>query len=268
MAYRVLRICSETVTRDKRMEELKELFISRQYNVNVTDLAIARAKLVPREQALLRVKKKATSRVIFALDYHPALPLVSRIMNKAWCVMVQDPYLQDVFPQPPMVAYRRPPSLRSVLVKAKVPPLPIRQSNRTHNGMKRCSKCVVCPYVTEQRIVKSSQNCFVHNINKPVNCDSSNVVYLVECKKCKEQYVGQTGRAFKERMKEHIGYIKGKKLTEPTGLHFNLPGHNLSMFQASIIEKCNHDSRAFRERREEEFIKHFQTKFKGMNRKL
>ena len=160
-----------------------------------------------------------------------------RIMNKAWRVMVQDPYLQEVFPQPPMVAYRRPPSLRSVLVKAKVPPLPIRQSNRTHNGMKRCSKCVVCPYVTEQRIVKSSQNCFVHNINKPVNCDSSNVVYLVECKKCKEQYVGQTGRAFKERMKEHIGYIKGKKLTEPTGLHFNLPGHNLSMFQASIIEK-------------------------------
>ena len=58
MAYRVLRICSETVTRDKRMEELKELFISRQYNVKMTDLAIARAKLVPREQALLRVKKQ------------------------------------------------------------------------------------------------------------------------------------------------------------------------------------------------------------------
>ena len=45
-AYRGLRICSETVTRTRRKEELKDLFISRQYNVKVADLAIARAKLI------------------------------------------------------------------------------------------------------------------------------------------------------------------------------------------------------------------------------
>ena len=45
-------------------------------------------------------------------------------------------------------------------------------------------------------------------------------------------------------------------------------GHNLSMFSCTIIEQCDFDFRAFRENREEEYIKLFQTKFKGMNRKL
>ena len=37
------------------------------------------------------------------------------------------------------------------------------------------------------------------------------------------QYVGETGREFKMRLKEHLGYVRNSKLNEPTGLHFNLP---------------------------------------------
>ena len=126
----------------------------------------------------------------------------------------------------------------------------------------------MCPYALETKSVSSSQDGYSKLINKEVNCNSSNVIYLVECTKCKEQYVGQTGRPFKNRMSEHVGYIKNQKVAEPTGFHFNKPGHNLSMFSCTIIEQCDFDSRAFRENREEEYIKLFQTKFKGMNRKL
>ena len=100
------------------------------------------------------------------------------------------------------------------------------------------------------------------------NCNTRNVIYLIDCLKCKNQYIGQTGRSFKERIREHLGYIRNNKISEPTGLHFNLPGHNISMFKASIIEKCKFDSRMYRETREEWCIQKFQTKFKGMNRKL
>jgi len=103
------------------------------------------------------------------------------------------------------------------------------------------------------------------NINKPVNCETSNVVYLVECIKCKSQYVGQTGREFKARMKENLGYIRNKKISEPTGQHFKLPGHDISMFRASILEVCKSERRVYREHREENFIQAFQTKLKGMN---
>ena len=86
--------------------------------------------------------------------------------------------------------------------------------------------------------------------------------------KCKSQYVGQTGREFKTRMKEHLGYIRNKKTSKPTGQHFNLPGHDISMFRASILEVCKSQSRVYREHREEHFIQAFQTKLRGMNRIL
>ena len=39
-----------------------------------------------------------------------------------------------------------------------------------------------------------------------------------------------------------LGYVRNSKLNEPTGLHFNLPGHKISMLKASILEKCFHSS--------------------------
>ena len=35
--------------------------------------------------------------------------------------MKQDPYLKQVFPQPPLVDYKRPANLKDKLVRAKVP---------------------------------------------------------------------------------------------------------------------------------------------------
>ena len=38
-------------------------------------------------------------------------------------------------------------------------------------------------------------------------------------------YVGQTKRALKKRMVEHFSYITKPDLTQPLGIHFNLPNH-------------------------------------------
>ncbi len=64
-------------------------------------------------------------RVVFSVMFHPALPAIPRIINKGYRAMVEnDPRLKEVFPKPPMVAYRRPPSLREKLIRAKVPQPP------------------------------------------------------------------------------------------------------------------------------------------------
>ena len=182
--------------------------------------------------------------------------------------MTKDPYLKNIFSEPPMVAYKRPKSLKDMLVKAKIPTPPNRKSKRVLCGMKKCLSCTICPFVEEGHKVKSSNSSFICDINKPVTCNTENVIYAISCKKCNEQYIGQTGRQFKQRMQEHLGYIRNKKMTEPTGKHFNQPGHNISMFSCSILEKCQIGSKTYRETKEEHFIKLFQTKFKGMNKKL
>ena len=59
-----------------------------------------------------------------------------------------------------------------------------------------------------------------------------------------------------------------KPKNEPTGEHFNLPGHSIEMLKAAIIEKCSFETKTYQQQREQFFIHSFQTKYNGMNRKL
>ena len=108
------------------MSELREMLLSRGYRRKLIDDNIEKALLVPRDEAIKRkVRKKEMDRVVFSVMYHPALPSIPRLIAKGYRAMVEsDPRLKEVFKKPPMVAYRRPPSLREKLIRAKVPPPP------------------------------------------------------------------------------------------------------------------------------------------------
>ena len=113
---------SDPAQLEVRLEELKQLLLSRDYRPKVVDAAIAKAKAIPRERALQKVEKKESDRVVFALSFDPRLPSVSGIFSKHHKVMTDSsPHLKQVFPLPPLVAFRRPKNLRDTLVKAKVP---------------------------------------------------------------------------------------------------------------------------------------------------
>ena len=68
--------------------------------------AIDRARAIPRHVALRRVNRKQTDRrPVFALTYDPRLPAIQSMQAKHWRSMVtQDPYLSEVFAQPPLTA--------------------------------------------------------------------------------------------------------------------------------------------------------------------
>ena len=141
------------------------------------DAAIDKAKSIPRNVALQRVAKKQNDRVIFVLDFNPILPSMSAIIKSSWRVMTQDPYMKKVYPQPPMIAFRRPPNLKNKLVKSKVPDPPPRHPVRLRMGVKRynTNNYSICPYVkvgTEAKV----------KINISGNCDTVNLIYCITCK--------------------------------------------------------------------------------------
>ena len=41
-------------------------------------------------------------------------------------------------------------------------------------------------------------------IKHHITCDSTNLTYMIQCKRCKKQYIGETERTLRERFKEHI----------------------------------------------------------------
>ena len=100
-----------------------------------------------------KCQKKQNKRPIFVLTYNPALPSVSSILKKHWRVMTQDPYLKEVFPEPPMVAFRRAKNLKDILIKARVPPSKPAREKRVVKGMTPCNKpnCETCPYIKKMQ---------------------------------------------------------------------------------------------------------------------
>ena len=139
--------------------------------------------------------------------------------------------------------------------------------------MSRClqPKCNTCPFVSQQKSIKSSASDCNVIINQSVNCDTKNIVYCISCtkKSCNfVQYIGETGRKFKDRMGEHLNYVKKPDLSQPTGAHFNMKGHSISDMKMCIIEKCSQNSTMYRKTREEYFITKFNSKHKGLNKKM
>ena len=92
------------------------------------------------------------------------------------------------------------------------------------------------------------------------------MLYLIECQKCKLQYIGETERPFKERIGEHKTYIRTKKLNQPTRYHFNLPGHSLDQLKVTVIERITKTSVLYRKERESYIIRKFNTHNRGMNK--
>ena len=149
--------------------------MSRNYKLNFIIEAFNRARAISRKEALKKVEKKPSEREVFAIDYHPNLPSVSKIIKKHWSVMTENCSLERIFPKPSMVAYRRPKNLRDILFRAKISTK--RSSSRRVNGCKPCNQmCTLCPFIQKTTTHKCERTGREWNIDAPIDCQTPNVV--------------------------------------------------------------------------------------------
>ena len=216
------------------------------------------------------MEKIKQSRPVFIIEYDPRLPSITSIARRHWRSMVaRDPKLEEVFPHPPLVAYRVAPNLRSKLVRAKVPPAPATRPRRTVPGMRRCGKaaCSACPYIQQGKTFRAKSTHYSVDITCEADCNTSNVVYAICCgvPRCGLQYIGQTSKMLKERLRQHLNYVD--RNVEATGRHFNLPGHDKSNLSITIVEKIHNRDVWVREEIESMHIRKANTYYKGINLK-
>ena len=105
-------------------------------------------------------------------------------------------------------------------------------------GSRRCQTCTILK--TESKFVSSFTNkehkVLCSDSIAILNCKSKNVIYLLSCKKCRLQYVGETGNALHSRVCGHRTTVRKKEGIR--GRHFSKEGHN---FDIQIIEKITPD---------------------------
>lgn len=260
-AYRYRRICTDIQEFDKHAERLKNSLSQQNYPEDIIDDAILRARNVNRNDIIKEPKtvSKTTSQTNLVLTYSSSVPRVNNILSRHFNIIRQSKRLTSIFAEPPRVVYRRDKNLKDILVRAKTNPAKIEP------GCRPCGKarCKVCPHMVTTRESKASFSDFKFNITQNLNCDSSNVIYMLHCNVCGQEYIGQTDTPFRLRFNNHRYHATSlPKL--PLSRHLRLPNHSFENISVTLLQSGFQNTRA-REQREAYFIFKFRTLTAGIN---
>ena len=120
LALRLRRICSKEDSFNIWATELELYLTKRGYKNRFVKSQIARAKLIPRNDALNEHNHDTPkpTRVPFIVKYNPALPNIREILHKKQPILDSTERLHNIFSETPVVTFRRSPNLRDLLVRA------------------------------------------------------------------------------------------------------------------------------------------------------
>ena len=86
------------------------------------------------------------------------------------------------------------------------------------------NRCNKCPYINRTSSINIYGKSF--EIRSNLNCNSSNLIYVISCIKCNIHYIGQTQNPLRIRLSKHISDINTQKDTN-ISKHFNSHSENL-----------------------------------------
>ena len=126
------------------------------------------------------------------------------LISKHWSYLGRSSATRELGRQDIMITYRKPPSMKDMLVRAKIP-----QPKRiTHMGCTRPKTCKYCTRISQSgKITNLNNNTSYNTIGKGI-CQSNTVIYCLECNWCQIKYAGQTKNRIIDRFQGHILDIK------------------------------------------------------------
>ena len=263
LAYRLLRICSTEDFLTKRLSDLKTFLLNRNYSSKTIDKAFKKLRKTNRSDTFKRKDKtKTNDRVPLVTTFHPGLPNLPKILQQYLPILHSSERCKAAIPNCPIVSFRRPKSLKDILVRSKV-----KRDLTKPVGFHKCGdkKCKMCISTLTGDKIKITSTGATHSITKKLNCKSYNVIYLVTCAKCGLQYVGKSETQLNFRVNNHRSFINTKKPDE-CARHFYTNNHTFKDFRITAIEYIPHADTHILENKETFYIKIFKTlKPHGLN---
>ncbi len=260
---RIRRICSNLSDYETHAKRFVDHFIKRNYHHKPLTRMVQEVKTMNREE-LLQYKKRdssANNRIPLVLAYHHKLEGIGGAIKGAYKqAIMKYPSLKSLFPEPPMVAFRRAPNLRDKLVRAK-------HQNQPDTTADAAAATTTTASQGHSQLEKQMNRS--HSITNPqtqrtcrINGGAANIVgsvYAAECTKHKKLYVGQTGRPLNCRFNNHRSDAKHRPYTCKLAEHFHENSCSMDTdLRVSVLEQVS-GSQALREYREDKWITRLQT---------
>ena len=188
---RVSRICSNDSDFVRHLGNMKSWFSERVYPSDLVEDETKKVKFIPNVNN--RNRGKSIKGISFVLTYHPKLKSLSKILTKNLYLLYMDKEVKKVFTRKPIISFRSARKLSNYLVRAKMYPIE-RIVGSKNCGSKRCEVCI---NVNETSTLTSTVTGETFIINHKFDCNARCLVYLLTCRKCEIQHVGQTVDQFR-----------------------------------------------------------------------
>ena len=157
------------------------------------------------EESLQARERVSVNRTPLVTTFNPHTAFIAEIANRNWHFLQSKERLAHIFQEPPLIAYRRPKSPRDTRVSSKLKNTTTGGNDNIAGGCGPCNKrrCSWCSRINKTSTFAGTQNCQVYHIFHTMDCQSAWVIYVIECKICKLQYVGKSDTGFNLRLNNH-----------------------------------------------------------------
>ena len=188
-------------------------------------------------------KPEQERNLLFITTYNKSLPRIRYALNKHWNLLQINEKLKGSFEQTPKLVYRRNKNIRDYIGQTTIQNNKVLKKKDLKQG--KCRPCLTstrnlcCRHISSTTKFTSFQTKQEFKIFHNTTCKSNNIIYLMECRKCKTQYVGKCETAFNIRLNNHrTNAYHPTKDSIPACKHFHGDGHDFNRdAKFTIIEQ-------------------------------
>jgi hypothetical protein len=119
-ALRLLRTNSSKAAFEDSISNFKSRLISRGYPEKMIQKTLSEVNFNNRQSALQQKTKSNKQILPFVTTYHPSVRNLKNILMLNWDLIQNQPLLNSIFKDPPIISYKRGKSLKDTLVRAKI----------------------------------------------------------------------------------------------------------------------------------------------------
>ena len=226
---RIKRICQDEERFKFHAEKMAKTFEEKGYPKTLITEALKKASEKDRSQLLQPRIPTPTDKefpLVLVSSYQPNFGGLEKITKNNWDLLARSTATRSLNEKRVIYAYRRPKNLRDLLVKAKLKTTNNTQISTNKNKCKT-RDCRYCPKLDKSGTIVSNYSKRQYVTKTNVSCKSNNLIYCITCRKCNQQYVGQTKRRLMDRFQGHFWCIQSKSIdNNDVARHFNLPDHD------------------------------------------
>ena len=236
IALRLYKIASEPAEYVNSKHEYSTYLLARGYSIEVIQEAFSRVELKSREcyfgvgdESSNNVTNDSTKQVFpLSCEFNPSLPNIGQVIGKHKHILSLDEELTKVInPDNIFASYRGAKTIKDLLIHSKLPNIVTQNTveqndNVQSGGCQPCVKsCHLCKhYLKTSKIAYSYHTNSTFPIKEVIDCNTPNVVYVVNDRVCEISYTGCTADSCCSRWPNHKSHIKMSRKTCELSTHF------------------------------------------------